>query len=87
MDHSEDAGVGARHLHIHTGKVIMPRLKKMYVAHFWDRGKKPFNATKVVAVNYRQAQEIAETYADEKWPDRVMKIGIERSKGEVLAND
>lgn len=65
----------------------MARLKKVYVAHFWDRGKKPFNATKVVAVNYRQAQEIAEDWADTKWGDRVMKIGIERSKGEMLAND
>lgn len=65
----------------------MPRLVKVYVAYFYDRGKKPFNSEKVVAVNYRQAQGIAEEWADKKYGARVMKIGIERSKGEVLANN
>ena len=62
----------------------MPSLMKVFVAHYYDRGKHSFNTTKIVAESHHVAESKAAEWGDFKWPNRVMKIVVERSKGEVV---
>ena len=62
----------------------MPSLMKMFVAYYYDTGKHSFNTTKIVANSHHVAESKAAEWAEIKWPNRVKKIVVERSKGEVV---
>lgn len=64
----------------------MVTLSKVYVAFFISKGK-PFATEKIVARNYDRATEIASEWGAQKYGARVKEIRIEKSKGEVLADN
>lgn len=64
----------------------MVSLSKVYVAWFIAKGK-PFASEKVVARNYDHAFELAHEWGTNKYGARMKEIRIEKSKGEVLADD
>jgi hypothetical protein len=62
----------------------MTKLEKLYVAYFYGKESKAFNIEKVVAESFLEAEDKAAEWGEFKYPNRVKKIVIERSKGEVL---
>lgn len=64
----------------------MVGLSKVYVAFFVTKGK-PFAHEKIVAHSYDHAAEIAREWGEQKYGARVKEIRIEKSKGEVLADN
>lgn len=64
----------------------MTRLTKLYVAHFYDSRNHSFNSERVAAPTYNHAELMAKDWAAKKYPGRVKKIVVEKSKGEVLAD-
>lgn len=59
----------------------MAHLEKVYAASFYDKKQsKPFYTTKIVAPSYHEADEIANEWADQKFPNRVVKVAIEKSR-------
>lgn len=64
----------------------MVTLQKLWIAHFIGKDKHPFMHQKIVAESLSHATEIAEDWAEVKYPNRVRDIVIERSKGEVVTD-
>lgn len=62
----------------------MVKLKKVWVAWFLAQ-RKPFASEKIVANSYDEAMDLAEEWANFKYPGRWKEIKVEKSKGEILA--
>lgn len=66
----------------------MTALTKLWVASFMERhNKHSFATQKIAAPSFAQAEEMAWEWGREKYNSRLIDIKIEKSKGEVLANN
>ena len=64
----------------------MACLKKVYIARFFGKdGRRPFHSDKLVADSFIQAEEIALEWGTKKYNGRLMRVEVERSKGEVIS--
>jgi hypothetical protein len=61
-------------------------LSKVWQAFYYSDRKHSFYNVKVAAPSHADALEKAIEWAEEKFPNRnIVKIEVERSKGEILA--
>lgn len=71
---------------ISTRKEDMPKLMKVYAVHYIAKNQ-TFATARVVAENYDHAKEIGTEWGDMKFGPRVKEIKVEKSKGEIVADN